>query len=177
MDFNSSQTKKNLETAFFREAGAECEYAFYAEQAKEDGLKEIYNTFNTFANNERAHAKIWFKLWHGISCTEDNLADAVDLEKHERAVTYKEFAATAKKEGFNDIAALFDGVAEVESAHEERYKTLLNNLRNNTVFSSVKEETWICLNCGHVHKGNAAPEKCPVCSHPQGYFMIQKGQN
>ena len=175
MDFENSQTKKNLQSAYLKESGATNEYLYYADQARQEGFQEIYNTFNTFANNERAHAEIWFKLWHGISCTEENLSDAMDLENHERTVMYAEFAKTARDEGFPDIAELFDGVAEVERAHEERYKTFLNNVKNKTTFSSPQEESCICLNCGHVHIGTAAPEKCPVCSHPQAYFMIKKG--
>lgn len=177
MDFETSETKKNLQTAYLKESGAYNEYTYYAEQAKQEGYEQIYNTFNTFAHNEQEHAKIWFKLWHGISCTQDNLKDAMDLENYERSVMYADFANKAREEGFNDIAELFDGVAAIERAHEERYKTFLNNVKNKTVFSSIEEVNWICLNCGHVHKGTTPPEKCPVCSHPQAYFMIQAGQN
>ena len=177
MDFENSKTKQNLMTAYLRESGAYNEYTYYAEQAKTEGFEEIYNTFNTFAHNEQAHAKIWFKIWHGISCTKDNLKDAADLENFERTVMYSDFAKIAREEGYEDIAKLFDGVAAVERAHEERYKTFFDKINNNAVFSSAQETVWICLNCGHVHKGKTPPETCPVCSYPQAYFMIQKTEN
>ena len=157
-------------TAFLRESGAYNEYTFYAEQAKKDGFEAIYNTFTQFADNEQAHSKIWFKLFHGISCTEDNLNDAADLENYERSVLYSEFAKVARQENYNDIADLFDGVAVIEKQHEEEYKRLAQKVKNDTMFTEKSEVDWMCNNCGHIHKGKTAPEKCPVCSHPQAFF-------
>ena len=123
MNFENSKTKDNLMTAFMRESGASNEYYFYAEQAKKDGYEDIAKTFSLFADNEKAHSKVWFKLFHGIAGTEDNLKDAADLENYERKVLYAEFAKTAREEGFEDIAKLFDGVAAIERQHEEQYRT------------------------------------------------------
>lgn len=172
MKDTKSKTQENLMTAFLRESGAFNEYTFYAEQAKKDGFMEIHNTFKKFAQNEQAHAKVWFKLFHGISSTLDNLIDASELEHFERTVLYSDFAKTAREEGFNDIADIFDGVATVERQHEEEYKKLIEKVKNDKMFCSKKEETWKCLNCGHTHKGLTPPQTCPVCSHPQAYFTI-----
>lgn len=174
MKDSKSKTQENLMTAFLRESGAFNEYTFYAEQAKKDGFEQIYNIFTQFAQNEQAHAKIWFKLFHGISSTKDNLKDAADLEHFERTVLYSDFAKTAREEGFDDIADIFDGVATIERQHEEVYKTLLDKVKKDSVFSSVKEENWKCLNCGHTHLGLTPPKTCPVCSHPQAFFTIEQ---
>ncbi len=172
MKLKDSKTYQNLMTAYLRESGAYNEYTFYAEQAKADGFEAIYNTFTQFANNEQAHSKVWFKLFHGIAGTEDNLKDAADLENYERTVLYSEFANVAREEGFPDIAFLFDEVATIEHQHEEEYKRLMQKVKNKTMFSEEKEVSWKCNNCGHIHKGKTAPETCPVCSHPQSFFEI-----
>lgn len=173
MDLKNSKTRENLEKAFFRESGAFNEYTFFAEQAKAEGYEDIYNTFTQFALNEQAHAKIWFKLFHGIEDTEKNLLDAEETEHFERTKLYSGFSKTAYEEGFDDIAALFEGVAKIENTHENTYKQLKEKVKNNKIFSSDSEEYWICLNCGHIEKGKKAPEKCPVCSHPISYFKIK----
>ena len=167
-----SKTQENLHKAFLRESGAFNAYSFYAEQAKKDGYEEISKVFTQFAANEQAHAKVWFKLFHGISNTQDNLKDAAELENFERTVLYTDFAKIAREEGFEDIAALFDGVSAIERQHEEKYKQLLECVKNDKCFSSEEEVWWQCSNCGHRHKGLTAPEKCPVCSHPQAFFAV-----
>ena len=172
MKLKDSKTYQNLMTAYLRESGAYNEYTFYAEQAKKDGYEAIYNIFTQFADNEQAHSKIWFKLFHGIASTEENLVDAADLENYERSVLYSDFAKVAKEEGYEDIASLFDGVAAIERQHEEAYRTLAEKVKNDQMFSSKKEVWWKCNNCGHLHKGLTAPELCPVCSHPQAFFGI-----
>ena len=172
MEFNESKTKENLMTAFLRESGAYNEYTFYAMQAKKDGFESIYNLFTQFADNEQAHAKIWFKLWHGISCTQDNLIDAADLEHYEHSVLYSEFSKVAKEEGFDDIAYLFEQVGKIESRHEKEYKELFQKVKKDEMFKEKQEESWKCLNCGHMHKGKEPPETCPVCSHPKAYFEV-----
>lgn len=172
MKLKESKTYQNLMTAFLRESGAYNEYTFYAEQAKKDGFEEIYNIFTQFADNEQAHSKIWFKLFHGIAGTEENLKDAADLENYERSVLYAEFAKVAREEGYEDIAMLFDGVATIERQHEEQYKTLLQKVKTDTMFVEKQEVSWKCNNCGHIHKGKEPPEKCPVCSHPKAFFSV-----
>ncbi len=172
MKLKDSKTYQNLMTAYLRESGAYNEYTFYAEQAKKDGYEAIYNIFTQFADNEQAHSKIWFKLFHGISNTEENLVDAADLENYGRSVLYSDFAKVAREEGYEDIASLFDGVAAIERQHEETYRKLAEKVKNDAMFSSKKEVWWKCNNCGHLHKGLTAPEICPVCSHPQAFFGI-----
>ena len=172
MEFKDSKTRENLMTAFLRESGAYNEYTFYAQQATKDGFESIYNLFNQFATNEQAHAKIWFKLWHGISCTQDNLIDSADLEKYEHSVLYKEFSKVANDEGFEDIALLFEQVGKIESRHEKEYKELFEKVKKETIFVEKEEVAWKCLNCGHMHKGKQPPEICPVCSHPKAYFEV-----
>ncbi|MBE5734439.1 MAG: rubrerythrin family protein [Clostridiales bacterium] len=177
MKLENSKTKENLQTAFLREGGAFCEYTFYAEQAKEDGFEQIYKVFTQFALNEQAHAKIWFKLFHGIAGTKDNLIDSADLEKHERSVMYADFAKTAREEGFEDIATLFDSVAQIEGQHEKRYRALAEQIEAGKIFCAKQQTEWQCANCGHVHTGKTPPEKCPVCSHPKAYFAVMPSQN
>ncbi len=172
MDFKDSKTKDNLLKAYLRESGAYNEYTFYAQQAKKEGFEKIYNTFTQFADNEQAHAKIWFKLFHGISSTQDNLKDAADLENFEHTTLYAEFSKTAKEEGFLDIAELFDGVAKIEAQHEKEYRKLFEKVKNDCMFSDSQEVQWKCNNCGHIHKGKEAPQTCPVCSHPQAFFEV-----
>ena len=176
MKFENSETIKNLRTAFLAESGAMNEYNFFATQAKKEDLQEIAKTLGVFALNEKAHAEVWFKLYHGISCTADNLGSSIDLENYERTVMYKEFRETAEKEGFNDIAELFAKVAEIEGAHEKTYLNLKKKLCSDKMFDGGKADTtWKCLNCGHIHVGKNPPESCPVCSHPKGFFTIFNG--
>lgn len=177
MKFEDSKTMENLRTAFLAESGAMNEYDFFATQAKTDGYEAIARTLNKFALNEKAHAEIWFKLYHGVAGTADNLLSSADIEKYERTVMYADFADTARQEGFEDIAALFDGVAAIEGAHEKTYKELRQSLVNGTVFKSDAETVWKCANCGHTHTGKTPPEKCPVCSHPKAFFFKTQGQN
>lgn len=177
MDFNESQTIKNLRTAFLAESGAMNEYNFFATQAKTDGFEYVAKTLNVFALNEKAHAEIWFKLYHGIAGTSDNLVSSMDLENYERTVMYADFAETARQEGFADIAALFDGVAEIEGAHEKTYKELRKQILNGKMFEGENDTVWKCANCGHIHTGKNPPEKCPVCSHPKAFFYKTQGQN
>ena len=171
MELKDSQTQKNLMSAFLHESGAFIEYSFYAMQAKNEGLEQLYNVFNRIAFNEQAHAKVWFKLWHGIYGTVDNLKNSAELENYERTVLYAEYSSVAKKEGFTDIAELFDKVAKIEGQHEEEFKKLQSELSGNKLFEKKQETEWKCLNCGHVYKGTNPPETCPVCSHPNTYFM------
>lgn len=177
MKLENSKTKENLQTAFLREGGAFCEYTFYAEQSKQDGFEQIYKIFTQFAENEKAHAKIWFKLFHGIASTQDNLIDSADLEKHERTVMYAGFAKTAREEGFEDIATLFEQVGEIEGLHEERFRTLYEQVKTDKIFSASQKVEWQCANCGFVYLGKNPPEKCPVCSHPKAYFAVMPKQN
>lgn len=172
MNFKDSKTKENLMKAYLRESGAYNEYTFYAEQAKKDGYEKIYNTFTLFAANEKAHAKVWFKLFHGIADTEENLKDAADLEHFEHSTLYKEFSEVAKQEGYLDIAELFLGVAKIEEQHEKQFRMLAEKVKNQTMFESKEKEEWKCNNCGHIHSGKQPPEKCPVCSHPMAFFEI-----
>lgn len=175
MEFSKSQTIKNLRTAFLAESGAMNEYDFFATQAKNEDYQEVAKTLNKFALNEKAHAEIWFKLYHGISCTSDNLRSSAELENYERTEMYRDFKKTAEEEGFKDIAELFGQVAEIEGAHERAYVRLKKDLDGGKTFESANPETvWKCLNCGHIHKGNTPPEKCPVCSHPKGFFQKMK---
>ena len=172
MDFENSQTKKNLETAFAGESQAHTKYRYYASKAKKDGYVQISNIFAETAGNESEHAKLWFKYLHdgAVPDTLDNLRDAAAGENYEWTTMYDEFAKTAEEEGFTDIAKLFRGVAAIEKQHEERYRALLKSVLNGTVFDKKKPVMWICLKCGHQHFGETAPEVCPVCGHSQGFF-------
>jgi len=172
-ELKGSKTEKNLLEAFAGESMARNKYTFYADKAKEEGYVEIADFFEETAINEREHAKVWFKLLHdgGIPTTDVNLQDGVDGEHYEWTDMYKGFAETAKEEGFNKIAFLFEKVAEIEKRHEERYQALLARLQNDEAFMSDNEsEVWICTNCGHLHFGKRAPKICPVCDYPQAYF-------
>ncbi len=173
MELKGSRTEANLMTAFAGESQARNKYSYYASKAKKDGYVQIAQIFEETANNEKEHAKIWFKLLHdgGIPTTIENLKDAAEGENYEWTEMYAEFAVVAKEEGFNEIAALFEMVAKIEKEHEERYKKLLANIQDGIVFSKDNDIVWICSNCGHVHIGKKAPELCPVCAHPQAYFM------
>ncbi|MBO7672940.1 rubrerythrin family protein [bacterium] len=169
-DLKGSKTEKNLMTAFAGESQARNKYTYFASVAKKEGYVQISKIFEETAGNEKEHAKIWFKLLNGIGDTMKNLEEAANGENYEWTDMYAGFARDAKDEGFTEIAALFEKVAQIEKGHEERYRKLLANIKNGTVFASNNEEEWQCSNCGHVHKGPNAPELCPVCAHPQSYF-------
>lgn len=173
MELKGSRTEANLMTAFAGESQARNKYTYYASKAKKDGYVQIAQIFEETANNEKEHAKIWFKLLHdgGIPTTVENLKDAAEGENYEWTEMYAEFEVVAKEEGFDHIAALFEMVAKIEKEHEERYKKLLANIDGGVVFSKDNDIVWICSNCGHIHIGKKAPEICPVCAHPQAYFM------
>ena len=175
MELKGSRTEANLMTAFAGESQARNKYTYYASKAKKDGYVQIAQIFEETANNEKEHAKIWFKLLHdgGIPTTVENLKDASEGENYEWTEMYAEFAKVAKEEGFDHIAALFEMVAKIEKDHEERYKKLLANIEGGLVFSRDGDMMWICSNCGHVHIGKDAPEICPVCAHPKAYFMMK----
>ena len=169
-----SKTEQNLMAAFAGESQARNKYDYYASKAKKDGYEQIAAIFQETANNEKEHAKLWFKLFHGINSTLDNLLDAAAGENYEWTEMYEEFAKVADKEGFHDIAARFRGVAAIEKHHEERYRKLATAVKNGEVFVKLDENVWVCRNCGHIHVGKSAPELCPVCAHPQAYFELLK---
>ena len=173
MELKGSKTEKNLMTAFAGESQARNKYSYYASKARKDGYVQIANLFEETANNEKEHAKMWFKLFHGIGSTEENLLDAAEGENYEWTDMYAAFAKEAREEGFDHIAALFEGVAAIEKEHEERYRKLLANVEGKLVFSRDGDCVWQCSNCGHIVVGKAAPEVCPVCAHPQAYFQIK----
>ena len=172
MELKGSKTEQNLMAAFAGESQARNKYTYWASKAKKDGYEQIAAIFEETANNEKEHAKMWFKLLEGgeIKSTIDNLNAAADGENYEWTDMYKEFAKVAKEEGFNDIAKQFEGVAKIEKEHEERYRKLLKNIEDELVFSGDGDTIWICRNCGHVVIGKNAPKVCPVCAHPQSYF-------
>ena len=176
MELKGSKTEANLMAAFAGESQARNKYTYYASKAKKDGFEQIAEIFLETADNEKEHAKMWFKELHGgeIPSTSENLLDAANGENIEWTDMYKEFAETAREEGFDRIANLFEGVAEIEKHHEERYRALLSNVDNELVFSKDGDKIWQCRNCGHICIGKNAPEVCPVCSHPQSYFEIKK---
>ena len=175
MDLHGSKTEKNLLTAFAGESMARNKYTYFASRAKKDGYEQIAGVFTETADNEKEHAKLWFKLLEGgaVKDTVSNLTAAANGENEEWTDMYKRFAEEAKEEGFFDIAKLFDGVAKIEKAHEERYRKLLQNIEDGTVFKKNVKTVWICRNCGHIEDSIEAPEKCPVCNHPQAYFELK----
>jgi rubrerythrin len=174
MSLKGTKTEANLLAAFAGESQARNKYTYYASKARKEGFSQIADLFEATAGNEKEHAKIWFKLLHdGMPDTDANLVDAAAGEHYEWTEMYAGFAKTAKEEGFSKIAFLFEAVAAIEKEHEERYKKLLDNLKNGTVFKREEKQIWICANCGHVHYGYGAPEKCPVCDHPKSYFEIK----
>ena len=175
MELKGSKTEQNLMAAFAGESQARNKYSYYASKAKKDGFEQIAAIFEETANNEKEHAKMWFKELHGGSVpdTATNLLDAAEGENYEWTDMYAEFAKTAKEEGFDRIARLFEGVAKIEKEHEERYRKLLANVNDQLVFSKDGECIWVCRNCGHVHVGKMAPKVCPVCDHPQAYFELK----
>ena len=174
MNLKGSKTEANLKTAFAGESEARNKYTYYASKARKDGYVQIAQLFEATANNEKEHAKLWFKLLHnGIGSTEENLLDAAAGENYEWTEMYATFAAEAREEGFDHIADLFEGVAAIEKEHEERYRRLLSNVKEGLVFSRDGDCIWECGNCGHIHVGPKAPELCPVCAHPQSYFALR----
>ncbi len=174
MELKGSRTEANLLAAFAGESQATNKYTYFASKAKKDGYVQIAAIFEETAKNEREHAKIWYKLLNnGIGSTEENLAIAADGENYEWTDMYAQFAKEAREEGFDDIAALFDGVAAIEKEHEERYRKLLANIKGDCVFSKDGDVIWQCTNCGHICVGKKAPEVCPVCNHPQSYFQVK----
>ena len=173
MELKGSKTEQNLMTAFAGESQARNKYTYYASKARKDGYVQIANLFEETAANEKEHAKIWFKLFHGIGSTAENLLDAAQGENYEWTDMYATFAKEAREEGFDHIAKLFEGVAAIEKEHEERYRKLLANVEGGLVFSRDGDCIWQCSNCGHIVVGKQAPEVCPVCAHPQAYFQIK----
>ena len=173
-ELKGSKTEANLMTAFAGESQARNKYTYYASKAKKDSYVQIAAIFEETANNEKEHAKMWFKLLHGgIGDTVDNLKDAAAGENYEWTDMYAGFAKTAREEGFDHIADLFEGVAKIEKEHEERYLKLVKNLEEGLVFSRDGDVIWQCANCGHIVIGKKVPEVCPVCAHPQAYFQIK----
>ena len=172
MELKGSKTEQNLMTAFAGESQARNKYTYYASKAKKDGYEQIAAIFEETANNEKEHAKMWFKLLEGgsVKSTPENLKAAAEGENYEWTDMYAGFAETAKEEGFDHIAFLFSEVAKIEKEHEERYKKLLKNIEDELVFSNDGDTIWVCRNCGHVVVGKKAPKVCPVCEHPQSYF-------
>ena len=173
-ELKGTRTEANLQTAFAGESQARNKYTYYASKAKKDGYVQIAKLFEETANNEKEHAKIWFKLLHGgiIPDTPENLLDAAEGENYEWTDMYAGFAVVAREEGFDEIADLFEKVAAIEKMHEERYRKLLANVEGGLVFSRDEDMMWECSNCGHIVIGKKAPEVCPVCKHAKSYFMI-----
>ena len=174
MELKGSKTEKNLELAFAGESQARNKYTYFASIAKNEGYEQIAEIFTETANNEKEHAKIWFKLLGGISNTKNNLLSAAEGENYEWTDMYKEFERVALEEGFIEIANKFKAVGQIEKQHEERFLKLLNNVEMKKVFENAEEVMWECMNCGHLVIGKKAPDICPVCNHPQGYFEIRK---
>lgn len=170
--YSGTQTEKNLQAAFAGESQARNKYTYFASKAKKEGYEQIADIFLKTADNEKEHAKLWFKELAGIGDTAENLAAAANGENYEWTDMYKEFAETAEKEGFPELAAKFRGVALIEKRHEERYRALLKNVQTAAVFAKSSVKVWECRNCGHIVVGEKAPEECPVCAHPQAYFEI-----
>ena len=171
--YAGTQTEKNLEAAFAGESQARNKYTYFASKAKKEGFVQIANIFTETADNEKEHAKIWFKLLGGIGTTAENLLAAAEGENFEWTDMYATFAKEAREEGFEDIAKLFEGVGAIEKEHEERYRKLLANVEGGLVFSKDGDMIWQCSNCGHIVVGREAPEICPVCAHPQAYFQVK----
>ena len=175
MNISGTKTEKNLMEAFAGESQARNKYTYFASKAKKEGYEQIAALFQETADNEKEHAKLWFKLLHGgeIKSTAENLQAAAEGENYEWTDMYDEFAKTAKEEGFDHIAYLFEEVGKIEKEHEERYRKLLGNVENELVFSRDGDAIWKCRNCGHIVVGTKAPEVCPVCVHPKAYFEIK----
>ena len=174
MNLKGSKTERNLMEAFAGESMARNKYTYFASKAKKDGYEQIAAIFQSTADNEKEHAKLWFKLLNdGIGSTLDNLRAAAAGENEEWTDMYARMAKEAHEEGFEDIARLFEGVAAIEKEHEERYLKLVENIENGSVFKKDSKVVWICRNCGHIVDSVAAPESCPVCAHPQAYFELR----
>ncbi|RHV47993.1 rubrerythrin family protein [Lachnospiraceae bacterium OM04-12BH] len=174
MELKGSKTEANLQAAFAGESMATNKYTYFASKAKKDGYQQIAAIFEETAANEREHAKMWYKLINGgIDSTLENLGHAAEGENYEWTDMYSEFAKVAREEGFEQIAALFEGVAAIEKEHEERYRKLIANIERGVVFSKDGDTIWQCRNCGHICIGKEAPEVCPVCAHPQSYFQVK----
>jgi len=173
MELKGSKTEANLWTAFAGESQARNKYTYFASQAKKDGYEQISAIFQETADNEKEHAKLWFKALGGIGSTADNLAAAAAGEHYEWTDMYAQMAKTAEEEGFLALAAQFEGVAKIEKTHEERYLKLLDNLKKGEVFHKGEKVMWFCRNCGHVEIAENAPAVCPVCKHPQSYFQVK----
>ncbi len=175
MNLEGTKTLENLKTAFAGESQARNKYTYYASKAKKDGYEQLAAIFEETANNEKEHAKLWFKYIHGgeVPTTVENLKDAAEGENYEWTTMYDEFAKTAKEEGLNELAYLFEAVGKIEKEHEERYLTLLKNIEDQTVFEKSESKIWVCRNCGHVYEGTKAVELCPVCKHPKSYMEVK----
>ena len=172
--YQGTETEKNLMAAFAGESQARNKYTYFASKAKKEGYEQIAALFLKTAENEKEHAKLWFKELEGIGDTAQNLEAAAEGENYEWTDMYEGFAVTAEKEGFPELAAKFRGVAAIERNHEERYRALLKNVKDSQVFQKGDIKIWECRNCGHIVVGTAAPEVCPVCAHPQSYFEISE---
>lgn len=174
MDFKKSKTYENLKTAFAGESQARVKYQFYASRAKKDGYEQIAEIFNETSDNEKEHAKMWYKLlYDGVGDTKENLKLGIEGEDYEYTKMYKEFAKIAREEGFDEIAEKFEQVGDIEKSHEDRYAKLLKNIDDDVVFKSDKVTVWKCRNCGYLFTGDEAPEVCPVCAHPQSFFEVR----
>ena len=173
--YEGTKTEQNLKTAFAGESQARNKYTYYASKAKKDGFEQIAAIFEETANNEKEHAKLWFKYLHGgeVPSTMQNLEDAANGENFEWTEMYKEFANTAREEGFEELAYLFEEVGKIEKEHEERYLTLLQNIKEDRVFHKDGDRMWICRNCGHVYIGENALDVCPVCKHPRSFMEVK----
>ena len=173
MDYKGTKTEQNLMAAFAGESQARNKYSYFASVAKKEGYEQIAAIFQKTADNEKEHAKMWFKELKGIGDTKANLEAAADGENYEWTDMYATFADEADAEGFTELAAKFRAVAAIEKSHEERYRKLLDNVEMNKVFEKAGETMWECRNCGHLVVGKKAPELCPVCAHPQSYFEVR----
>lgn len=174
MELKSTKTEKNLMAAFAGESQARNKYTYFASVAKKEGYEQIAAIFLKTAENEKEHAKLWFKYLDGIGNTAQNLKAAAEGENYEWTDMYDTFAKEAEEEGFKELAEKFRAVGRIEKTHEERYRTLLNNVETNAVFEKAGERMWECRNCGHIVVGKAAPEICPVCNHPRSYFEVRE---
>ena len=175
MELKGSKTEQNLMTAFAGESQARNKYTYYASKAKKEGYEQIAAIFEETANNEKEHAKMWFKELHNgeVPSTIENLLDAAAGENYEWTDMYDTFAKEAREEGFDKLARLFEGVAKIEKEHEERYRKLIANIKEDRVFKKEESVVWVCRNCGHVHVSKMAPKVCPVCNHPESYFELK----
>ena len=174
MELKGTKTEKNLMAAFAGESQARNKYTYFASVAKKEGYEQIAAIFLKTAENEKEHAKLWFKYLDGIGNTTQNLKAAAEGENYEWTDMYDTFAKEAEEEGFKELAEKFRAVGRIEKTHEERYRTLLNNVEMNAVFEKAGERMWECRNCGHIVVGKAAPEICPVCNHPRSYFEVRE---